>query len=103
MSLPLIFLFIQNDFDDANWESVDLPHDWAINDPFYEGEDAEVGGGMGRLPSPGVAWYRKEITLESSDLNKQIYLEIEGAMSYAMVWFNGKLVGDGLTVMHRGR
>jgi beta-galactosidase len=28
------FLFIQSDFDDSSWESVNLPHDWAIKGPF---------------------------------------------------------------------
>ncbi|MBZ9630282.1 beta galactosidase jelly roll domain-containing protein [Salegentibacter sp. LM13S] len=87
------FPFIQPDYNDGDWESIDLPHDWAIKGPFFEGEDAEVGGGMGRLPSPGVGWYRKSIEISEADLKKQIFLEIDGAMSYAMVWLNGKIVG----------
>src|SRR3990170_7865440 len=31
------FPFVQNDFDDNSWENVNLPHDWAIKGPFYEG------------------------------------------------------------------
>ncbi|MBN2610552.1 MAG: DUF4982 domain-containing protein [Bacteroidales bacterium] len=87
------FLFIREGFDDHSWESVDLPHDWAIKGPFYEGWDAEVGGGMGRLPVHGVAWYRKKLDIPASDKGKSIILEVEGAMSYAMVWFNGQMVG----------
>lgn len=87
------FPFIQSDFEDKDWKTVNLPYDWAIKDPFYEGWDAEVGGGMGRLPSPGIGWYRKEIEISKTDLEKQFFLEIEGAMSYAMVWLNGKIVG----------
>ena len=87
------FPFVQGDFDDSAWEHVDLPHDWAIAGPFMEGWEAEVGGGMGRLPSHGVAWYRKKLDLPQSDAGRQIVLEIEGAMSYAMVWLNGQLVG----------
>ncbi|HMS70055.1 MAG TPA: hypothetical protein PKD18_18045, partial [Saprospiraceae bacterium] len=87
------FPFVQNTFDDTKWEEVNLPHDWAIDQPFYEGNNAIVGGGMGRLPSHGVAWYRKKLTFTSLDKNKEIYLDIDGAMSYAMVWFNGHLVG----------
>ncbi len=87
------FPFVQNTFDGTKWEEVNLPHDWAIDQPFYEGNNAIVGGGMGRLPSQGVAWYRKKLTFTSLDKNKEIYLDIDGAMSYAMVWFNGHLVG----------
>jgi len=87
------FSFVQNNFNDNNWESVNLPHDWAIKGPFYEGTRAEVGGGMGRLPSQGVAWYRRKLDITNADKDKFIYLDIDGAMSYAMVWLNGNLVG----------
>lgn len=87
------FAFVRPDFDDSSWECVNLPHDWAIKGPFYEGWDAEVGGGMGRLPSPGVAWYRKKLDIPLSDAGKSLFLDVEGAMSYAMVWLNGHLVG----------
>ncbi|HSC37918.1 MAG TPA: hypothetical protein VLD19_08615, partial [Chitinophagaceae bacterium] len=49
------FPFVQNNFDDKAWELINLPHDWAIKGPFYTGASAIVGGGMGRLPSQGVA------------------------------------------------
>ena len=87
------FPFVQPNFNDTEWEQVNLPHDWAIKGPFYTGANPEVGGGMGRLPSQGVAWYRKKLTFDEADKNKQIYLDIDGAMSYAMVWFNGNLIG----------
>ena len=87
------FPFVKNDFDDHAWELVNLPHDWAIKGPFYKEANAEVGGGMGRLPVQGVAWYRRKIDITSADEGKSIYLDIDGAMSYAMVWLNGKLVG----------
>ncbi|WP_308991261.1 beta-galactosidase GalB [Mariniflexile litorale] len=85
--------FVQTSFDDSTWETINLPHDWAIKGPFQEGSDAEVGGGMGRLPSNGVAWYRRKIDVNEADKDKSIYLDIDGAMSYAIVWLNGHLVG----------
>ncbi|MFS1703038.1 beta-galactosidase GalB [Alteromonas sp. AMM-1] len=87
------FPFVQPDYNDANWQAVTLPHDWAIAGPFYTGDNPKVGGGMGRLPSHGVAWYRKQFSLSNDDAGKQIYLHIDGAMSYSMVWLNGHLVG----------
>ena len=87
------FPFVQYNFDDESWENVNLPHDWAIRGPFMEGWNVEVSGGMGRLPSPGVAWYRKKLDIPGSDSGKCIFLDIDGAMSYAMVWLNGNLVG----------
>lgn len=87
------FKFVKSDFDDRSWEKLDLPHDWAIKGPFYKGGDAEVGGGMGRLPIHGVAWYRKKLDIPATDAGKSVFLEVDGAMSYAMVWLNGHLVG----------
>ena len=88
-----ILPFIQNTFNDSGWALVDLPHDWAIKGPFYAGAQPLVGGGMGRLPSPGVGWYRRKLAIPISDSGRCIYLDIDGAMSYAMVWLNGVLVG----------
>ncbi len=87
------FPFVQKDFDDSAWEQVRLPHDWAAKGPFLQGHSADISGSMGRLPAPGVAWYRKKLEIPASDEGKSIYLDIDGAMSYAMVWLNGNLVG----------
>ncbi len=77
------------DFDDSSWQKLNLPHDYAIEGPFT----TKVGGGMGRLPSPGVVWYRKSLTIPAGDKGKSIFLDIDGAMSYSMVWLNGRFVG----------
>jgi beta-galactosidase len=66
------FPFVQNNFNDNRWQLVDLPHDWAIQAPFYKGNNTEVGGGMGRLPSQGVAWYRRSLFISKNDKNKII-------------------------------
>lgn len=87
------FPFVQADFDDSSWESVTLPHDWAIKGPFFTGENPEVGGGMGRLPNHGIAWYRRTLDIPATDAGRSLFLDIDGAMSYAMVWCNGHLVG----------
>jgi beta-galactosidase len=87
------FPFVQNNFDDSSWELVDLPHDWAIRGPFLEGPDAVVGGGMGRLPINGIAWYRKKLDIPASDKGRSVFLDFDGAMSYAIVWLNGHLAG----------
>jgi beta-galactosidase len=87
------FPFVQAGFDDNAWESVTLPHDWAIKGPFYVGEGVPIGGGMGRLPVQGVAWYRRKLDIPATDAGKKVYLDVDGAMSYAIVWLNGQLVG----------
>ena len=40
-----------------------------------------------------MGWYRKKLEIPAADVGKMIYLDVEGAMSYAMVWLNGNLVG----------
>jgi beta-galactosidase len=87
------FPFVQGKFDDSSWEKVNLPHDWAIKGPFQTGWNSEVSGGMGRLPVNGVAWYRRKLDIPESDAGKSIFLDIDGAMSYSIVWLNGNLVG----------
>jgi beta-galactosidase len=82
--------YVQANFDDSDWQKVDLPHDWAIAGPFIK--DGPYGG-MGRLPSWGIGWYRRSLDIPASDSGKSIFLDVEGAMSYATVWLNGKLVG----------
>jgi beta-galactosidase len=84
------FPCVQADFDDSGWRLLDLPHDWGVEHPFLLKGDV---GGMGRLPSWGVAWYRRKLDLPACDAGKSVFLEIEGAMSYATVWLNGHLVG----------
>ena len=80
-------------FDDSSWQIINLPHDWAIAGPFHVGWGPGVGGGMGRLPSPGIGWYCKKLDIPASDAGKSVFLDVDGAMSYAMVWLNGHLVG----------
>jgi beta-galactosidase len=81
--------YVQPDFDDNSWQQINLPHDWAIQGPFIR----TGGGGMGRLPSAGIGWYRKKLSISADDAGKSIFLDVDGAMSYSTVWLNGKLVG----------
>jgi beta-galactosidase len=77
------------DFDDSSWRKINLPHDYAIEGPFT----TAVSGSTGRLPSSGVVWYRKTLILPASDAAKSLFLDVDGAMSYSMVWLNGRFVG----------
>jgi beta-galactosidase len=84
--------YVQSDFNDDSWEQVVLPHDWAIKGTFNA---PGIGGGLGHLPINGVGWYRRTLTLDTNvlTLGKSVFLDIDGAMSYAAVWLNGQLVG----------
>ncbi|NVM77577.1 beta-galactosidase [Duganella sp. SG902] len=81
---------LRADFDDRTWRAVTLPHDWAIEGPFLA---TGPYGGMGRLTTWGPVWYRKKLDIPARDKGKSIFLDIDGAMSHASVWLNGRLVG----------
>lgn len=82
--------YVQSGFDDDGWRQVSLPHDWAIEGPWLT---KGPYGGMGRLPSWGVGWYRRKLDIPLSDKGRSIFLDVDGAMSYATVWLNGRLIG----------
>jgi len=81
--------YARANFDDAAWRKLDLPHDWGIEGPFQQ----ELSGDTGKLPWFGVGWYRKKFALPATDAGRQLGLELDGAMAYAMVWCNGQFVG----------
>lgn len=81
----------QPGFDDAKWEPVDLPHDFAIYGPF----DAQVPNGKWNGFRPlGVGWYRKSFRTPERDEDRSVRLDFEGVFREAKVWINGQLVGE---------
>lgn len=84
--------YVQAAFDDSAWEPLVLPHDWAVQGPFLADG---ISGGMGRLPSNGVGWYRRALSFSDADVDgsRALFLDVDGAQSHAAVWLNGKLVG----------
>lgn len=83
--------YVSPSFNDSGWIDVKVPHDWAITEPFVP--RSITSGDMARLKVQGVGWYRRQLDISPSDKGTSIYLEVDGAMSYAMVWLNGQLVG----------
>jgi len=76
-------------FDDSQWRSLDLPHDWAIEGPFDIEYDTRTGG----LPIYGTAWYRKHFEMDAIHTGKRVTLEFDGVMNNAEVYLNGEKVG----------
>jgi len=97
--------FIMPDFDDSNWESVRVPHDWAIKAEFERLCDAKEAtikedgvvkpilhtGRTGALPSIGLGIYRKEIFIEKCD--GKIFIECDGIMWRSEIYINGVFCG----------
>ncbi len=110
------WLFINEDVKGAeqvslktdDWESVTVPHDWAIKGPFDEAVDKQSGiikqnnekiatektGRTGALPHVGIGWYRNSFTVPDFDSDKTVLLTFDGAISQAQVYINGTKVGE---------
>ncbi|MBD0823721.1 DUF4982 domain-containing protein [Aestuariibaculum marinum] len=98
----------EKDFNDSKWETVNVPHDWAIYGPFDkeidkqtvaieqngEKEATEKTGRTGALPYIGDGWYRKTFKLSDVKVNQKVLLTFDGAMSQPKVYVNGKKVGE---------
>ncbi len=78
------------DLDDSAWRKLNLPHDWAIEGPFSNENNARTGG----LPVHGTGWYRKHFQVEEKFSDKEIAIEFDGAMNNAHVWVNGEFAGN---------
>lgn len=78
------------EFDDRDWQTVDVPHDWAISGPFVEDAPASREGAF--LPS-GVAWYRKHLSISNQFIAKKVFIEFDGVMANSDVWINGHHLG----------
>lgn len=90
-------------YDDASWQNVTVPHDWAIYGPFSRDNDLQYKqvvengetkatwktGRTGGLPYEGVGWYRTSFDASKSGRTTLIF---DGAMSEARVYVNGKEV-----------
>ena len=91
-------------FSDAHWETVTVPHDWAIAGPFdrewdlqqvavtQNGEKVATvkTGRTGGLPYVGTAWYRNTFDVQDfDDSTRRVSIVFDGAMSEARVYVNG--------------
>jgi beta-galactosidase len=92
-------------FDDSGWRTLDLPHDWSIEDlPNQDGVNV-VGpfskASLGKMYTGymvgGTAWYRKHFTIDKASKDKRAYLQFDGIYMNSDVWINGKHVGNHLS------
>ena len=75
------------DYDDSDWEYVEVPHDWSIYQEFENTNG--VRPAQGSLPG-GVGWYRKSFTLTDDFKDKTISIQFDGVQMISQVWVNGK-------------
>jgi beta-galactosidase len=77
-------------FNDQNWRSLDLPHDWSIEGSFDKKNPATEGGGA--LPG-GIGWYRKQFMVLAASKGKYVAIDFDGVYRNSEVWINGHYLG----------
>lgn len=101
-------IFCNSDLDDRKWQSVTVPHDWAIYGPFSINNDKQLtaiaqdgqkeamehAGRTGGLPFVGAGWYRLDFEVPQYAKGKKCVLLFDGAMSHATVYVNGEKAGN---------
>ncbi|MBL4559345.1 MAG: hypothetical protein JKX79_00020 [Labilibaculum sp.] len=88
-------------YDVSDWRTVEIPHDWSIEDlpnqihdsvigPFQKGDymDHQVGYTIG-----GIGWYSKKFITEKSLKNKHVVIHFDGVYLISDVWINGCHLG----------
>ena len=93
-------------YNDKKWQTVQVPHDWAISGPFDkeidkqtvaieqngEKEATEKTGRSGSLPWIGEGWYRTTFSVDKN--SQRVLLNFDGAMAEPEVYVNGAKVGE---------
>jgi len=90
------FWFAKEKFDDSNWRSIGLPHDWSVELPFVNDEDQRMHGykPIGRgYPDTSIGWYRRPFDIPASDAGRRITVEFDGAFRSVLVFVNGCYIG----------
>jgi beta-galactosidase len=95
-----IFRPSQEDFDDSEWQAIDLPHDWAVELPFVDDPGVNETGAkpLGRAhPTTSIGWYRRVFEIPQSDLGRRLSLEFDGVFRDSIVALNGHFLARNLS------
>jgi len=79
---------------DADWRSVDLPHDW-MHELGYDPAGSRDQGyrRFGARFSNTTGWYRKHFSLPASYVGQALWVEFDGVFRNSIVWLNGHCLG----------
>lgn len=96
--------FYNTDFNDSSWDNFKIPANWEVNGygiPIYVNTTYEFAK-LIKVKPPLVpvahnptGVYRKEVIIDKSWENKDVFLHIGAAKSNLKVWVNGTYVGYG--------
>jgi beta-galactosidase len=79
-----------NSFNDASWETINVPHEYAISQSFVN-DSGLLNAGY--LDQSTIGWYRKIFRLSSKLSGKKIMVAFDGIYNNSKIWINGILLG----------
>ena len=90
----------QENNNDETWRTVQLPHDWSIED-LPQQPDSNIGpfsaNSIGATATGytigGTAWYRKHFTTTNKG-NQKTFIYFDGVYMNSDVWLNGHYLGN---------
>lgn len=84
-------------FDDSQWRSIDLPHDWSVEDlpggttgPFNKASRGRTATGY---TEGGEGWYRKHFRIDNLPADARVEVLFDGIYGTSDIWLNGKPLG----------
>ena len=77
-------------FEDANWRTLDVPHDWSIEGEYKE---TNPGGAVSAWLPAGIGWYRKSFVVTPEMLKQNVSIFFDGVFMNSTVWINGFELG----------
>jgi len=80
--------------DRGPWQTVDLPHDWALTLPYVYTNNLNGSKAIGAgFPQNSVGWYRRRLAVPAEADGKRLFLEFDGVFRDAQFWMNGCYLG----------
>ena len=82
--------YTTKDYDDSDWQTVTIPHDWSIYNNFNPDSLSTHEGGF---LDGGTSWYRRKL-LNLTDNTKRVFVYFDGVYKDSYIFVNGTKVGD---------
>ena len=89
-------------YNDEGWRTLNLPHDWSIEDLPNQVKDSvtgpfsrtSIGKSATGFTVGGTGWYRKKFELPKTTQGKIVTIHFDGVYMNSDVWVNGHHLGN---------
>jgi len=93
---------IAPNFNDSSWRTLDVPHDWAVEQDFVNIKDEglqdhgfKAVGGL--FPKTSIGWYRKTFAVTPADSGNKFNIRFDGVFRNCTVFLNGHYLGSNVS------